>query len=1286
MILIMIIPSSFYAMEPLGDTGMFVNNTAMVPNVLIILDNSFDMNEKICSQAYNKTTNYCSQGCNNVCKYVNESIYYKEDFSDHWSLLTDNISNLESGCTDGIKAALNAQGFYDPYDDACVSKYGDHTVCLNSHLLAHCRLECDYWQCMCGYHRVATGHYLNFKYCNKYSDPSCPSRYDYARQRLFEIVNDLGIDKTAPAGVSNQLMKLGIMSFATVPHDQYCRIWGCETVEDKTCGLNKNEQCQRNYMGAYVVAPIGSGYGSCKAIPGDSDFQRALNEVTLESSATAGMPLAEGLAEAGLYFAGQPSWSFRRYGKGYKNRDYSVPQYISDHFNPSSYKSQFIDESTMTYYSPINWRCQKNYIILLTAGNPKQRTEDGVFRAFRDNCAWSCNDVEKIADWNLFTGNKWRPDSCQGYMKVWDAGDAEQCLPIANTGTSDWDASDVAGFLYSNDILGGKIPDGPKGCNRGDKTTYFNDPDYPKQNVITYVIGFSDASDYGRDLMKRTAQKGGSGNYYSITDQHDLDAALTEIFTTIMKNSAEYVSPVVPVSRQNGIYAGDSVYLGQFKTASGVPWIGNLKKYWLDTKGNILQKDGTVATCCDVDGNCRYTAADVSCTDSAGNVYRDMIKDSSTSSWSVSGDGNNVERGAAGRIVKDATTANPTTGRKILTSKYTSSTLIDITTLTKEDLGLATDTEKDEILSYVTGLSVGSVNNTETKKLRTWYMGDIIHSRPVIVENGSKYLIYVGDNSGQLHCFEDDLDKYSGTRNANGQYMDGQNALSEKWSFIPGEYLTKLSKIKNDRYPLYFVDGSPVIHDAGTERLITFGFRRGGGSYITLKIGDVDSNGNFTETTPAWKWTYPNGDKTIGGKGEAFGQSWLRPIPCNILTANGPSKMLILAGGYDPGAEDANDPGRPDMATNADTKGRGLYAVYADTGNAYGESVFVNDSELPISGSIVDVLPYDRTGDGNIDTIYAGDMNGNIYVFWNWALNPAAGIYEDTTTWQKRRIFTGRSKGGGGMILKFFQAPDVVMGTNYSYKCPDDGSSESTPLDYVLIGTGDREHPRSAKITSGSKQTYDRLYGIRHLFYDYNGCPSAVKYPLTDSNLTNVTNYTSTSYWLTTYASQLNWYIVFDEDIASGIYGEKVISQPIVFDGVAYFTTYIPPLPMNRRACDFNCNTHCSDADGWCKEDRCKPTELGRTRVYAVDYRNGNPVWSRETSEGLADRDGTPGKAFIKKDRWIAEGVGMSSQPTLIVTKDSPILLIATSKGVMKINTDKIKKRKKGQKSYWMIK
>lgn len=1303
-LMIMVIPARFYAMEPLGDMGMFINNAAMVPNVLIILDNSADMGKYVCDVgSYNPSGNYCSTAsCNNTCDYQNDWVYYRPTLSSRWQVLTNSLSNLQSSCGPQVVLALTTIGYYNPWDDNVVSIYGDHTICLNKHLISHCRLECDYWQCMCGYRMVATGRWLNFKACNPNAGFNCQTRLDYAKNRISQIANDIGIDKTVtnPSLASNQKMRIGLMTFSTVRFHQTCSWFNCNFVTDTSCYKAQNgnviggQQCERNYLGARIEAWVGMTYSSqpnCKDPTVYDDLQRVLNEDTnfrLETSIPKGIPIAEALAEAGLYYAGQYSWSHRQNISGYHDRVYTTPSYVPDD-KKSTYLDQiFSDQTNRKYSSPIKWRCQKNYIILITAGNPFQIQSNGVFKAYKvwNGNNWTCTNsqcdyVEDIANYNLFTGNRWRPDGHVGFMDVWTSG-AQQTLPI-RTGGVMGDAADVAAFLYNNDIMGTQA-DGGTACSRGDKTTYFNSSDYPKQNVTTYVMGFSDADPDGKTLMSRIARSGGTGDYYSITSSVDFDAALTEIFSTIMKNSAEYVSPVVPVSRMNGIYAGDTIYLGQFKTASSVPWIGNLKKYKLDNIGNLLQAGSTVnnpiyATCCyrnplTDQQVCNYSSSDISCSDAEGNVYSDMIKDSARSYWSSSADGNDVEKGGAGEFVATQAT-NSQRVVKTLLSYTNGQSLVDITnsSVTNDMLGVSSNDERYSLLSFVTGNAVSGVRDTS----RTSFLANITHSKPAVMQDGDNNVIFVGDNGGQLHCFVDNTLTHT---------------LSEPFSFIPGQYLSKLKEMRDDKYPLYFIDGSPKIYDVGTERFLTFGLRRGGANYMTFKIGNVNADGTYNGSSanysnPTFKWMFP----TDASWNNDIGQSWTEPIPCKIWS-NGVSKqVLLIGGGYDARAEDANDPSQPNSATNTVTKGRGIYALDAANGTVV-MSIF-NDASMSIKGSIVDLLPFDRNGDGNVDTIYVGDTFGNIYCFWKWTYDVSTKIItEDTDSndWQKRWIFNGRrnSGWGKGMILKFFNAPDVVMVSNAgSYTCTASGSNVTkyAPIDYIFIGTGDREHPKAAEAVSGT-QTFDRMFGMRYIYYDYTDCSNAATYPRYDKNFTNVTASTTAKYWTSAYTSSLNWFIELKDWNNDGTieYGEKSISQPIVFDGIMYFTTYIPPANVYDKPCTFTCHGHCDDP--WCTQDKCKPSELGITLVYAVDYRNGNPVYSLDTALGNASRYGTADNPFNKKDRIVATGIGMSSQPTLIATKEGPILLVATTKGVLRVRINDIKKWNRGSKVYWMVK
>ncbi|WP_299006764.1 hypothetical protein, partial [uncultured Caulobacter sp.] len=85
------------------------------------------------------------------------------------------------------------------------------------------------------------------------------------------------------------------------------------------------------------------------------------------------------------------------------------------------------------------------------------------------------------------------------------------------------------------------------------------------------------------------------------------------------------------------------------------------------------------------------------------------------------------------------------------------------TNITPAKLGLtgvdATTAEKDKLIDYVYGYdSYDRNSNGNTTEKRSWILGDIIHSVPLIVNydsTGTNSLIIVGSNDGMLHAFDD---------------------------------------------------------------------------------------------------------------------------------------------------------------------------------------------------------------------------------------------------------------------------------------------------------------------------------------------------------------------------------------------------------------------------------------------------------------------------------------------------------------------------------------------------
>lgn len=257
-----------------------------------------------------------------------------------------------------------------------------------------------------------------------------------------------------------------------------------------------------NYeQGGRLVAPCGT------------DKSTLLSRIT-SASADGWTPLSETLAEAGLYFAGKQSW-----------------------FN-----------SGVTYTSPMQERCQKNYIIIMTDGEP---TKDRDHRLY--DTSYINGDIIGDYDGDHNGGSEFDsyPDSGSDYL------------------------DDVAKYLYEND------------CNptMGDGTSF------DKQNITTFTIGFKT----NQSLLQRTAANGG-GEYFTAENYSSLTEAFQQIMSSIVEKNAVFVAPVVPISRMNRVYAGDKIYLGFFKPQQNGRWIGNIKRYALENDGTLKDAMGADVT------------------------------------------------------------------------------------------------------------------------------------------------------------------------------------------------------------------------------------------------------------------------------------------------------------------------------------------------------------------------------------------------------------------------------------------------------------------------------------------------------------------------------------------------------------------------------------------------------------------------------------------------------------------------------------------------------------------
>ncbi|MEO7385539.1 MAG: vWA domain-containing protein, partial [Gammaproteobacteria bacterium] len=184
--------------------------------------------------------------------------------------------------------------------------------------------------------------------------------------------------------------------------------------------------------------------------------------------------------------------------------------------------------SSSVYRTPITEACGKNFIILLTDGEPSA-----------DSSADS--KITALPGFSAAVG-----PTCDG------SGEG-RCL------------DDVAAYLLRQDL----------------------DDSLPGlQNVVTHTIGF----EVDFPLLVNTAARGG-GEYHLADDTASLSTALSGIVLSIFDNTGTFAAPAVPVNSFNRTQNLSDVFISVFQPTDTARWLGNLKKYRLED-GVLVGRDG----------------------------------------------------------------------------------------------------------------------------------------------------------------------------------------------------------------------------------------------------------------------------------------------------------------------------------------------------------------------------------------------------------------------------------------------------------------------------------------------------------------------------------------------------------------------------------------------------------------------------------------------------------------------------------------------------------------------
>ena len=401
------------------------------------------------------------------------------------------------------------------------------------------------------------------------------------------------------------------------------------------------------------------------AVKSLNDTNRAILKADIDSIvAETWTPLAETLYEAGLYFKG-----------------------ASSYFNAG-----------VQYVSPIQYYCQRNYVVLITDGD-----------STRDRNA-ILGTVVKDRD-----GDGREPGGANEVHYIIDGQDM--------LGTDYLD--DVAKYLYDTDL----------------SSSYEG-----QQNVSTYTIGFTVQSQH--ELLSRTATDG-HGKYFYCDNAQGLANSFQNIIDDILMRTSSFVAPIVPISRMERTSAGDKIYLALFKPVKDRMWSGNIKKFGVAQTENVSE-GVSIGDLIDSSGK--------KILDSNGQIVSTSRSFWTTSAM----DGNDVEVGGLGEVLLNRTEARKIytyLGTNVSLTHSSNAFTVGNASITPPTLGLAVGdtTGKEKLINFVHGYDAydDDANGNSSEK-QDWILGSFIHSRPIIVHySETQSVIYAGSNDGMLHAFDD---------------------------------------------------------------------------------------------------------------------------------------------------------------------------------------------------------------------------------------------------------------------------------------------------------------------------------------------------------------------------------------------------------------------------------------------------------------------------------------------------------------------------------------------------
>jgi len=705
---------------------------------------------------------------------------------------------------------------------------------------------------------------------------------------------------------------------------------------------------------------------------------------------------------------------------------------------------------------PVQYDCQKNFVIIITDGEPTKDDFDNSNSS--DNTAQGYSNFGGlIGDYNADGETEIGGTACNG---------GSECALYLD---------DIAKFMQEHDFR----------------------PDRDGTQVIdVYTVGFT-TTPQANDLLSRTAAVG-NGLFFFSNNAEELADAIVGAVSDIIQKSQSFTAATVPATRTSD---GGNIYTSLFLPQNNNPyWEGHLKLFHITADGDIL----------DANGNCALVSPSP-----PGECKAGAISQTAPPFWDAGEEIEDPDSRTLYTSVTNVITPFSTSAMTVATLGDPAVTTDDLTLADRVTYPTATATSAemlvDQIVQNVRGCEWGTgVGNTCVR--RPWLLGDIFHSNPLVIGEPRSFVpepsyfafagqyatrdktLYAGANDGFLHAFDGgswDPSPPSG----NPGYDRGTG--EERFGFMPWPARQNIKHLPKDggSRDYYFVDGSPAAADvwhgsSGTQTtkasdgsewktLLAGGLRQGGNAYYALDVTDPDD-----VAYPHYEWEFPreNAPATIKSY---VGETWGTPILTRVkLVISGQPYerwVAIVTGGY----HETGDPNDALNYTSSATLGRSIYVLDASNGQIIGEKKFqpalTGDPQSQMRYAIpATPAVFDLDGDGFADVIYVGDLGGNV---WKWVIgyDPVNGNYGVDPI----NGSGSTSQPNWGFELFFKAAPTptsalgVTLGTVNYYKSfffPPAATYRNGNL-WLTFATGERTQLKKLGDTSSDAEN-NRFYSV----------------------------------------------------------------------------------------------------------------------------------------------------------------------------------------------------------------